>query len=318
MRAILLATLIATSPASAATLRAFTSLDSQYVRLSDLFDDAGANATRVLGPAPAPGGRIVVETAQLAAIAHQFGVDWRPASAAERIVLERPGRPMPHEQALSAVRAALVAAGASPDCDIDLGVFAPPLIPYTGTKEPVVTQLQYDPESGHFTAVLSITGDNVEPINTRISGRADDVTEAVVASAHFQAGTVLQPEDLRIARVHRALVHGEVARTIAEAAGQALRRQIAPGQPLPLADLTAPAIVQKGASVLMTLETGGISLAAQGQALESGSVGERIRVLNTSSRAVVLADVLGPGQVRVAPGALPVSMPGRVTQVAVR
>ena len=318
MRSILLATLVATSPASAATLRAFTSLETRYVRVSDLFDDAGASATRVLGPAPAPGGRIVVETAQLAAIARQFGVDWRPTSTSERIVLERPGRPMPHEQALSAVRAALVAAGASPDCDIDLGGFAPPLIPYTGTKEPVVTQLDYDPASGHFTAVLSITGDNVEPINTRISGRADDVTDAVVTSAHLQAGTVLRAEDLRIARVHRALVHGEIARTIAEAAGQALRRQVVPGQPLPLADLTAPAVVQKGASVLITLESPGITLAAQGQALECGSIGERIRVANTSSHAVVLADVLGPGQVRVAPGAMPVSLPGRITQVAVR
>jgi flagellar basal body P-ring formation protein FlgA len=318
MRAILLAAVVAASPASAATLRSFTDLETQFVHVSDLFDEAGANANRVLGPGPAPGGRIIVETAQLAAIARQFGVDWRPASSADRIVLERPGRPLPREQAMTAVRAALVAAGASPECDIDLGGFAPPLIPYTGTSEPVVTQLDYDGGSGHFTAVLSITGSNIEPINSRVSGRADDVTEVVVAAAHLLPGTVVRPDDLRVARVHTALVHGEVARTLAQAVGQALRRQVAPGQPVPLADLTTPAAVQKGANVLITLESPGIALAAQGQALESGSVGDRIRVLNTGSRAVVLADILGPGQVRVAPGAMPLSMPGRIAQVAVR
>ena len=52
----------------------------------------GPKPTRVLGPGPAPGGRIVVEAAQLAAIARQFGVDWRPASPADRAVLDRPGR----------------------------------------------------------------------------------------------------------------------------------------------------------------------------------------------------------------------------------
>ena len=63
--------------AQAATLRAMTTLHASVVRLSDLFDDAGANADRVLGPGPGAGGRIVVEAAQLGAIARQFGVDWR-------------------------------------------------------------------------------------------------------------------------------------------------------------------------------------------------------------------------------------------------
>jgi len=39
----------------AATLRTTTSLTAPVVRLSDLFDGAGTNADRVLGPGPAPG-----------------------------------------------------------------------------------------------------------------------------------------------------------------------------------------------------------------------------------------------------------------------
>jgi flagella basal body P-ring formation protein FlgA len=66
------------APCAAATLRLATTLAAPVVRLSDLFDDAGADAARVLGPAPAPGGRIVVETAQLAAIARQPNLrSWR-------------------------------------------------------------------------------------------------------------------------------------------------------------------------------------------------------------------------------------------------
>ena len=72
----------------AATLRTMTSLHAPTVRLSDLFDDAGDKANLVLGPGPAAGARIVVEAPQLAAIARQFGVDWRPASSADRAVLD--------------------------------------------------------------------------------------------------------------------------------------------------------------------------------------------------------------------------------------
>ncbi len=58
----------------AASLRTMTTLHGPNVYLRDLFDDAGSNADRVLGPGPDPGGRIVVEAPQLNAIARQFNV----------------------------------------------------------------------------------------------------------------------------------------------------------------------------------------------------------------------------------------------------
>ena len=69
---------------------------------------------------PSQAGRIVVEAAQLNAIARQFNVAWRSVSRADRAVLEWPGRPLRKEEAIDAVRPALTAAGASDDIDIDL------------------------------------------------------------------------------------------------------------------------------------------------------------------------------------------------------
>src|SRR5579859_3641662 len=96
----------------AATLRTMASLHAPTVRLSDLFDNAGDKANVVLGPGPAAGARIVVEAPQLAAIARQFGVDWRPASPGDRAVLDRPGKLLPRESVTSALLAALVRVGA--------------------------------------------------------------------------------------------------------------------------------------------------------------------------------------------------------------
>src|ERR1700686_3996520 len=104
------------APAQGASLKTVVTLQGPRVFLRDLFDDAGANAARVLGPGPGPGGRIVVEARQLKAIAIQYGVDWLPVSSADRAVLEWPGRPLKREEALAAVRSALVARGAAPDC----------------------------------------------------------------------------------------------------------------------------------------------------------------------------------------------------------
>jgi flagella basal body P-ring formation protein FlgA len=291
---------------AAATLRNMTTLHASVVRLSDLFDDAGANADRVLGPGPGAGGRIVVEAAQLGAIARQFGVDWRPASSADRAVLERPGRPMRREDVLRAVKNALMAGGASADCDVELAGFTPPLVPFEASPQSVVSDLDYDANAGRFNAMISVTDASMEPLHLRVSGRVDDTVELPVASARLLAGSVLRAGDLHMARVHTTLIRSEVARQLGDAIGMQVKRPIAAGQPLALAELMRPSMVEKGASVLMVLDSPGIALTAQGQAMEAGAINERIRVLNPVSRAVVEAEVIGPDRVRVAPNSLPV------------
>lgn len=304
--------MLAGNSAGAATLRTMTTLHAPTVRLADLFDDAGANAQRVLGPGPGPGGRIVVEAAQLAAIARQFGVDWRPASSSDRAVLERAGRPLSREDAVTAVRAALVAAGASADCDIELAGFSPPLVPVEAKPRPVVSDLEYDAADGRFSALLSIAGEAMEPIALRLGGRADDMMDLPVATRRLPAGAVLGRDDVHLGRVRASLVHGEVMSRPADAVGMQLRHAVAAGQPLATGELVRPSLVQRGANVLMVLDSAGIALTAQGQALEAGAIGERIRVLNPSSHAVVEAEVTGAGSVRVAPGSLPVTPAARV------
>jgi flagellar basal body P-ring formation protein FlgA len=315
-----LAICLCAADAQAATLRTMTTLHAAVVRLSDLFDEAGANADRVLGPGPGAGGRIVVEAAQLGAIAHQFGVAWRPASSADRAVLDRPGRQLRREDALDAVKSALVGAGASPDCDIELPGFTPPLVPFEADPKPVVSDMDYEPTVGRFSAILSIAGAAMEPIHVRLVGRVDDTVELPVATTRLLAGSVLRADDIHVARVHTTQIRGEVVRRLGDAVGMQLKRALAAGQPLAVSELMRPSTVQKGAAVVMMLDSPGIALSAQGQALEPGAIGERIRVLNPVSRAVIEAEVIGPDRVRVSPNAMPVTrpMPPGYAQVSVR
>jgi flagella basal body P-ring formation protein FlgA len=289
--------------ADAATLRTMTTLHGPRVTLADLFDDAGPDAARVLGPGPAPGGRIVVEAPQLAAIARQFGVDWTPASQSDRAVLDWPGRPLPREAVLAAVREALGASGVDQtSCEIDLTGYSAPVVPYQGTARPLVSQLDYDRSTGRFSAVLSVTGDGMDPLNSRLAGRVDEMVALPVATSRLVAGTVLRAEDVHTATVPTRVASRAVAHDADDIVGQQLRHQVAPGQPFPLSELMRPTLVRRGANVMMELSSPGISLTAQGKALDTGAVGERIRVLNPISRAVIEADVIGPDRVRVAPG----------------
>ncbi len=303
----LLACALAALPAtgSAATLRASTTLDRATVRIADLFDDAGSASEKVLGPGPAPGARIVVEAAQLAAIARQFGVAWRSASSADRVVIDRPGKYVAREEVMASLRQALAGAGASADADIDLPGFAAPLVAAEAAPEAAIEQIDFDRTTGRFTATLSISTAG-EPIQrTRLSGRVQEMVEVVVTTHRLSPGAVIGPGDLTVQRLRADLTRGEVVCDPAQAIGLAVRRMEAAGAPVPLADLAAPIVVQKGGRVTMELRTPGLSLTGIGQAMEAGGLGARIKVLNPLSRAVVEAEILGPDHVRVTPDSAP-------------
>ena len=290
----------------AATLRGGTTLSDSLVRLSDLFD--GVENDRAIGPSPEPGGRIIVESAQLGAIARQFDVDWRPSSTADRIVLERPGHPFPQAQTLAALRVALAVAGVSADADVEMPGYSPILVPVDAKAAAEVGQLDYNATTGQFTAVLSVTAAGMSPGHARLSGRVVDVVELPVATRRLMPGDIIGAADIQIARLHANAVRPDVAQAPAQAIGMAVRHPVGPGAPLLLADLARPQAVQKGATVEMQLRTPGISVSAQGVAMDGGAIGERVRVLNTASRAVVEAEVLSSGIVRVS-GTTPVLLP---------
>jgi flagella basal body P-ring formation protein FlgA len=296
--------------ARAATLKPMTTLHGPLVRVSDLFDDAGRNADRVLGPGPAPGRRIVVEARQLAAIARSFGVNWRPAFATERAVLDRPGRPLTRAEAMGALSAALVSAGAPADAEIEIATFDPPMVPADVPVTPVVTQLDYDGGSGRFAAQLSLTGSGVDATVWRVTGRAQPMMEVAVAASRLLPSTILSATDLRIARLPMARVPAGAVSRVEDAVGKQLRVQVAPNAPLPLADVTAPTLVRRNARVLMMAEGPGLSLSAEGRALENGGAGEHVHVLNPTSRAVLDAVVTGEGRVRIDPQAPPLTPAG--------
>jgi flagella basal body P-ring formation protein FlgA len=66
----------------------------------------------------------------------------------------------------------------------------------------------------------------------------------------------------------------------------------------------------------MLLDSPGIVLVAQGQAMQSGAVGERIQVLNPVSHAVIEAEVIGADRVRVAASAQTLLVAGRASRRA--
>jgi flagella basal body P-ring formation protein FlgA len=285
--------------AQAPSLRGAAVVEGGHVTLGDIFDNAGPRADAALGPAPAPGRRFVVEAQQLAAIARDYGLNWRPLAGDERIVVERPGRAMRREEALEPLRAELVSLGADPALDLDIPGFQPPTLPANAPEPRVaVDGASWDNATRRFTATLVIVAEGMPTFRQRVSGRAVAMRDVVVAARPLRSGDMVRPDDVMLERLPLERVRPGMAEDLQAVVGQRLRRSVAGSQPVSTGDVVLAPLVSRDANVVLNYDSPGLSLTAQGRALEDGFLGRTVPVMNLATGGVVLAEVLPGGRLR--------------------
>ncbi|MEW6268926.1 MAG: flagellar basal body P-ring formation chaperone FlgA [Thermodesulfobacteriota bacterium] len=122
----------------------------------------------------------------------------------------------------------------------------------------------------------------------------------VVARQAVARGAVLRGEDVRVEERRLDELPATVVTSVEEAVGKEARVALAAGRPLTLQALATAPLVARGDAVRVLLETGGMRLSASGEALDTGGAGERVRVVNASSRRELVGRVVAHGTVLVA------------------
>ncbi len=164
--------------------------------------------------------------------------------------------------------------------------------------------MDLDQVSGRFTALLDINAEDAVVTQLRLTGRIQEMVDLPVARHRIMPGDVVAAGDLEWSRMRVGIARGDVVHALADAVGLAAKRSIPPNQPIASADLGKPVVVQKGDSMMLTLDSPGIALTARGTATEPGGIGDRIRVLNDLARVTVDAEIVGRGQARILPGSV--------------
>jgi flagella basal body P-ring formation protein FlgA len=113
-------------------------------------------------------------------------------------------------------------------------------------------------------------------------------TSPVAVAAHaIVAGTVVKASDLKIEEHDISELPLGFLDDPAIAVGLTAGRPIAGGAYLTNQELVAPKVVQRGQSVTLLADAGGISVRMAGRALSDGLMNQRVRVQNLSSGKIV-------------------------------
>jgi flagella basal body P-ring formation protein FlgA len=123
-----------------------------------------------------------------------------------------------------------------------------------------------------------------------------------VVARNVERNEVIKSSDVIIERRPKAEV-GTDGAARDRAVGMQARRQLRAGQTIRTADLAKPDLVQRDQSVTLIYEAAGIYLTMRGKALENGTEGDVVNVLNLNSKRTISGTVIGRGQVSITPEA---------------
>lgn len=124
---------------------------------------------------------------------------------------------------------------------------------------------------------------------------AQALADSLVALRTLPPRSVLTAEDVILVA---AEIDGAMTE-IAPALGLEVRTTIYAGRPVQARNLSPPALVDRNQIVALVFSAGGLTIMAEGRALERGAEGDLIRALNLASKSTISGRVDRQGRLIV-------------------
>jgi flagella basal body P-ring formation protein FlgA len=147
--------------------------------------------------------------------------------------------------------------------------------------------------------LIELHCDGSPPWHLYVPARVVGTTPVVLAAHAIVAGTVLGPNDFRVEQRDVLGLPQGYLDDPGIAAGLTAARAIAGGSIVTNQELMGAQAVQRGQTVTLVAEAGGISIRMAGRALSDGFVNQRIKVENLSSGKIVEGIARSPQVVEI-------------------
>lgn len=155
-----------------------------------------------------------------------------------------------------------------------------------------------DPQS--WTRTVRINGGQPMTRAARAEAPKTPVTEAILLVDSLPKGTVLSRDHLVTGTAPGIGQDGQVT-DVTRALGRRLKVNLGAGQALLARHLDHDWLVREGSPVTIQVDTGAILIETGGVALQSGQLGEAIRVSNARSGRTLHVTVTGPNKTKIRP-----------------
>ncbi len=292
------------------TLKASVVVDQDVVRLSDIGSLRGPSksqlqslGTTVVAKSPQPGQTRLVSIDYVRIRLRQAGVDTDALiyKGPQDVRISRRAATLPVRRIQRAVETAIRTR--MPWKNEDVGIsritFDETIVLSTGKLSYRIVPNRNEDYLGRTMLALHLFVDG-EPVrklwvNATISVMADVVTVNRPLGKHQH----IELSDLSVERRDLASLPSDTVSRIEDALGNRTTRMIYPNTVLQSSMIALPPLVKRGDIVKIVANSGPMTISVTGMVKQQGRKGEMVRVVNTDSKRIVTARVIGPGAVAV-------------------
>jgi flagellar basal body P-ring formation protein FlgA len=278
-------------------------VEGQYVTLGDLFSGVDPQQQDIaVAHAPQPGRQTILDYRWLYGIAQRHDIEWRPRTTADQVLITRASQVITIDEIRDAVEVALVDHGIERPFTVDLSSENFQIhLPVDARSDIDVSALEINSRTQRFVASVTTAAQTSQQRTYRISGKYYPLTNVPVLVEPVSRGSVIRADQVEYREFRSERVPAGAIRDINDVIGKEVTRPSNPNEPLMFRDLSNPILVRRGSLVIIRLVTANMSLTARGKAMENGSLGDVIRVVNQSSNKTIQVEVVAENEVRALP-----------------
>lgn len=278
-------------------------VEGQYVTLGDLFSGLDPQQQDIaVAHAPQPGKQTVLDYRWLYGIAQRHNVEWRPRTTADQVLITRASQMITMDEIREAVEISLVDYGIQRPFTVDLSSDNFQIhLPVDARNSVDVSAIEVNSRTQRFVASVTTGAQTAQQRTYRISGKYYPLTSVPVLVEPVSRGSVIRADQVEYRDFRSERVPNGAIRDINDVIGKEVMRPSNPNEPLMFRDLSNPILVRRGSLVIIRLVTANMSLTARGKAMEDGSLGDVIRVVNQSSNKTIQVEVVAENEVRALP-----------------
>ena len=148
-----------------------------------------------------------------------------------------------------------------------------------------------------FSLILLADGEKVQ--EARINARLEIYADVVAAKNYLPRHQIVEDKDVQVINKNITMQPPDVVTDLKDVLGKRTTLSINNQETLRKSMVEVPPLVKKGDRVILLVERDHFRITAQGEVKEDGREGDRIRVVNTSSKREVYGRVLDSQTVQV-------------------
>ena len=275
--------------ANAATPKRNVTITGDNITLGDVFDGIYKNENYVLAPAPHPDKPLTWDARTLNRLAKAFKLNWRP-SKVDQITIRRLATVISEDMIENAILNSFEDQNINSNVDLEF-VGADPTIILSHELLPTIAveTSSFNRERQTFSATLR-TADNK---TIHYKGVAHKMVKIPVLNTAVRRGDNIKQSMITMIDIRENYITDDIALRANELLHMTPRKIVRANEPVKLSQLNKPVMVKRGDLVTMQLKSGPIALTALAKAMENGTKGDMIRLINMDSKRTLEAKITG-------------------------